>query len=72
VVEILPTGGGSTLPMVAEMIRDMPYEWTFEVMSPELFQSRNTDFNTVAPQLAVSIGGAVLELPRQVTPVRAA
>ncbi|MEM5518555.1 hypothetical protein WNY37_16475 [Henriciella sp. AS95] len=72
VVEILPTGGGSTLPMVADMIRGIPYEWTFEVMSPELFQSRNTDFTTVAPQLAVSIGGAVLELPRQVTPVRAA
>lgn len=71
VVEILPTGGGHSLPMVAEMIRRIPHEWTFDVMRPELFQSRNTDFNTVAPQLAVSIGGAVLELPKQVTAVSA-
>lgn len=70
-VEILPTGGGHSLPMVAEMIRKIPHEWTFGVMEPELFQSKNTDFAVVAPQLAVSIGGAVLELPKQVTAVRA-
>ena len=70
-VEILPTGGGHSLPMVAEMIRNIPHEWTFGVMKPELFQSRNTDFAIVAPQLAVSIGGAVLELPKQVTAVSA-
>lgn len=71
IVEILPTGGGHSLPMVAQMIRDIPHHWPFAQMAPELFQSRNTDFNMVAPQLAVSIGGAVLELPKQVTAVSA-
>ncbi len=69
VVEILPTGGGHSLPMVHEMIRQIPHHWPFVTMTPELFQSQNTDFNAVAPQLAVSIGGAVLEIPKQVTPV---
>ncbi|MEQ9315970.1 MAG: hypothetical protein RLN72_08955, partial [Henriciella sp.] len=70
-IEILPTGGGHSLPMVAEMIRTIPHEWTFGVMQPELFQSKNTDFAMVAPQLAVSIGGAVLELPKEVGAVQA-
>lgn len=70
-VDILPTGGGYDLPMVQEMIRKLPYEWKFSTISPELLTTDNPDFNAVSRQLAVSVGGAVLELPRQVGVVAA-
>lgn len=65
-VDILPTGGGYNLPMVQEMIRKVPIEWRFNTIAPELLTTDNADFNAVSRQLAVSVGGAVLELPRQV------
>ena len=70
-VDILPTGGGYNLPMVQEMIRKVPIEWRFNTIAPELLTTDNADFNAVSRQLAVSVGGAVLELPRQVGAVAA-
>ena len=70
-VDILPTGGGYDLPMVREMIRAIPVEWKFRTIAPELLQSGDANFNAVSRQLAVSIGGSVLELPRQVGKVAA-
>ncbi|MEQ8559826.1 MAG: hypothetical protein RIB03_16065 [Henriciella sp.] len=70
-VDILPTGGGHDLPMVREMIRKIGHDWRFSTIAPELLASNNDDFNAVSRQLAVSVGGAVLELPRQVGAVAA-
>lgn len=70
-VVILPTGGGYNLPMVTDMIRNIPYEWRFTTISPELLEFGDDDFKAARRQLAVSIGGAVLELPRPVAAVAA-
>ena len=41
---ILPTGGGYNLPMVTDMIRNIPYEWRFTTISPELLEFGDDDF----------------------------
>ncbi|MEO1029290.1 MAG: hypothetical protein AAFX02_09575 [Pseudomonadota bacterium] len=64
-IEIMPTGGGFALPMVAEMIETIPHEWRFIPAAPDLFQSRNPDFDLNFRQLAVSVGGALKDLPIQ-------
>lgn len=69
-VQIMSTGGGHSLPMVNDMIRNLDFDWSFSRISPEVFQSQDADFNTVIPQLTVSIGGAVRDMPRQTSPYR--
>lgn len=64
-IEIMPTGGGFALPMVIDMIENLPHDWRFIAAAPDLFQSRDPDFDHNFRQLAVSIGGALKELPRQ-------
>lgn len=64
-IEIMPTGGGFALPMVRDMIANIPYDWRFFDASPDLFQPRNPDFDSGIRQLAVSIGGAVKDLPKE-------
>jgi molecular chaperone DnaK (HSP70) len=71
-VEVLLTGGGRSLPMVKEFVTNPPLPWIqLEEASPEIPDgSLDQNFLDVRPQLAVAIGGAVLDLPRQTARVR--
>jgi molecular chaperone DnaK (HSP70) len=71
-VAVLLTGGGRSLPMVKEFITDPPLPWIhLEEASPEIPDGPlDQNFLDVRPQLAVAIGGAVLDLPRQTARVR--
>ncbi len=70
-VEVLLTGGGRSLPMVKEFITDPPLPVRLDEASPEIPNGPlDQNFLDVRPQLAVAIGGAVMDLPRQTAPVR--
>jgi molecular chaperone DnaK (HSP70) len=70
-VEFLLTGGGNSLPMVTEFATSPPMQWKYAEPSPELLEGRfDEGFLAVRRQLAVAIGGAVLDLPREIAPVR--
>jgi molecular chaperone DnaK (HSP70) len=70
-VEVLLTGGGRSLPMVKEFVIDPPLPVSLEEALPEIPEGPlDQSFLDVRQQLAVAIGGAVLDLPRQTAPVR--
>jgi len=70
-VEVLLTGGGRSLPMVKEFVTDPPLRWIYREASPEIPAGPlDQNFLDVRPQVAVAIGGAVKDLPRQTADVR--
>ena len=69
-VEIMVTGGGQNLPMVRSMISGIDRDWDFAIVSPDLFKFDDKEFEQVFPQLAVSIGGAVIDLPIQTASIK--
>jgi hypothetical protein len=57
--------------MVKEFINDPPLPVHLDEASPEIPDGPlDQNFLDVRPQLAVAIGGAVMDLPRQTAPVR--
>jgi len=68
-VEILLTGGGHGLPMVKELMTKPSVPWNYVAASPELV-AKDPDLEVVHRQLAVAIGGAVRDLPRETAVVR--
>lgn len=70
-IKILLTGGGRSLPMVQEFLLDPPLQVQLGEALPEIPEGQlDESFLAVRAQLAVAIGGAVLDLPRQTAPVR--
>jgi hypothetical protein len=70
-VKVLLTGGGGSLPMVKEFVTDPPLPVRLDEALPEIPEGPlDQSFLEVRPQLAVAIGGAVQDLPRQTAPVR--
>jgi molecular chaperone DnaK (HSP70) len=70
-VEVLLTGGGHSLPMVRDFVTKPPRQWSYLEASPEIPDGPvATDFLAVRRQLAVAIGGAVRDLPRETAGVR--
>jgi molecular chaperone DnaK (HSP70) len=70
-VKVLLTGGGGSLPMVKEFVTDPPLPISLDEALPEIPDGPlDQSFMDVRPQLAVAIGGAVQDLPRQTAPVR--
>jgi molecular chaperone DnaK (HSP70) len=70
-VLVLLTGGGRSLPMVKEFVTDPPLPILLHEALPEIPDGPlDRNFLDVRAQLAVAIGGAVLDLPRQTAPVR--
>ncbi len=70
-VKVLLTGGGSSLPMVKDFVTDPPLPVRLDEAFPEIPEGPlDQGVLDIRPQLAVAIGGAVLDLPRQTAPVR--
>lgn len=70
-IKVLLTGGGRALPMVQEFVLDPPLPVQLGEAVPEIPEGQlDPSFLDVRPQLAVAIGGAVLDLPLQTAPVR--
>ncbi len=70
-VEALLTGGGRSLPMVTDFITDPPLPIRLDEASPEIPEGPlDQTFLDLRPQLAVAIGGAVMDLPHQTARVR--
>jgi molecular chaperone DnaK (HSP70) len=70
-VEVLLTGGGHSLPMVKDLAADPPVSWRYMETSQEIPDGPlSADFLAVRRQLAVAIGGAVRDLPRQTVDIR--
>jgi molecular chaperone DnaK (HSP70) len=70
-VQVLLTGGGGSLPMVKEFISAPPLPIRLDEALPEIPDGPlDQSFLDVRPQLAVALGGAVQDLPRQTAPVR--
>jgi molecular chaperone DnaK (HSP70) len=63
-IEIMPTGGGHSLPMVQSMIDTINRDWNFKIVTPDLVQWQDEDFERAKRQVAVSVGGAMKDLPR--------
>jgi hypothetical protein len=64
-VEIMLTGGGHSLPMVMELLRNPSVPGIYIRTNPEFIEDQG-EFDAEdhrKPQLAVAIGGAMLELP---------
>jgi molecular chaperone DnaK (HSP70) len=63
-VEIMLTGGGHSLPMVRELLRNPSIPGIYIPTNPEFTENEGEfEFEDTRPQLAVAIGGAMLELP---------
>lgn len=69
-IEIMLTGGGYKLPMVRALAQDPQRAWRFVEAAPDLPGLAGAAFGQVARQLAVAIGGAVRDLPRQTAAIR--
>jgi hypothetical protein len=70
-VEIMLTGGGYNLPMIRSLHENPSVPWTYAAPAPDLAERpEDLDFHSVRRQLAVAIGGAVRDLPRQGAPMR--
>jgi molecular chaperone DnaK (HSP70) len=70
-VSFLFTGGGHDLPMVRALAADPGISWHYDVATPNLAaKAEELDFYSLYPQLAVAIGGAIRELPKETAPVR--
>jgi molecular chaperone DnaK (HSP70) len=67
-VEILLTGGGRNLPMVRELFDIRSGSWLYREAAPDLAtRPEDIAFQNVRPQLAVAIGGAVRDLPAELS-----
>lgn len=62
-VEIMLTGGGARLPMAKRLLEEFLWPWQYQQVALELPFTGQAH----ASQLAVAIGGAMRDLPRQVT-----
>jgi hypothetical protein len=70
-VSFLFTGGGHDLPMVKALADDTGISWHYEVATPNMAaDAEELDFYNVFRQLAVAIGGAIKDLPKETAPVR--
>jgi hypothetical protein len=70
-VSFLFTGGGHNLPMVRALAFEPDVSWHYEVTTPNLAaKAEELDFYSLYPQLAVAIGGAIQDLPKETAPVR--
>lgn len=70
-VSFLLTGGGHDLPMVKALAADPGVSWHYEEAKPNVAgNAEELDFYNVYRQLAVAIGGAIQELPKETAPVR--
>jgi hypothetical protein len=70
-VSFLFTGGGHDLPMVKALADDPGISWHYEVATPNVAANADElDFYNVYRQLAVAIGGAIQDLPKETAPVR--
>ncbi|MBO0755557.1 MAG: hypothetical protein J2P54_06825 [Bradyrhizobiaceae bacterium] len=70
-VEIMLTGGGYNLPMIRSLYENPSVPWSYAAPAPDLAERpEDLDFHSVRRQLAVAIGGAVRDLPRQAAPIR--
>ena len=70
-VEIILTGGGYSLPMVADLAANPPIPWTYATSLRNISNlPSNPDLQAVGRQLAVAVGGAVDEIPQHTAPVR--
>lgn len=70
-VSFLFTGGGHNLPMVRALAIEPDVSWHYEVAIPNLAaKAEELDFYSIYPQLAVAIGGAIQDLPKETAPVR--
>jgi hypothetical protein len=70
-VEVLLTGGGHSLPMVKDFVTNPPMPWKYLEASPEIPDGPFAmEFLAVRRQLAVAIGGAIRDLPRETARVR--
>ncbi|MBT3072014.1 Hsp70 family protein [Rhodomicrobium sp. Az07] len=63
-IEIMLTGGGNSLPMVRALLADPGLPGNYVARAPEIIEDEDTfEFDTIRPQLAVAIGGALKDLP---------
>ena len=63
-IEIMLTGGGHALPMVQDLYRKPSVPGLYEERAPDILEDDEAfPFDNVRRQLAVAIGGAMLELP---------
>ena len=70
-VSFLLTGGGHNLPMVKALAADPGISWHYEEAKPNVAaNAEELDFYNVYRQLAVAIGGAIQDLPKETAPVR--
>ena len=70
-VSFLFTGGGHDLPMVKALASDPGISWHYEEAKPNVAaNAEELDFYSVYRQLAVAIGGAIQDLPKETAPVR--
>lgn len=70
-VEIMLTGGGYNLPMIRSLYENPSVSWAYAAPAPDLAERpEDLDFHSVRRQLAVAIGGAVRDLPRQTATMR--
>jgi hypothetical protein len=70
-IEIILTGGGYSLPMVADLASNPPIPWTYATSLRDISNlPNNPDLQAVGRQLAVAVGGAVEEIPQHTAPVR--
>jgi molecular chaperone DnaK (HSP70) len=69
-IEVILTGGGHSLPMVADLASNPPLPWTYTTPFRDISNLPNDPgLQAVNRQLAVAIGGAVEDLPRHTAPV---
>jgi molecular chaperone DnaK (HSP70) len=63
-IEVMITGGGHTLPMVQDFLKNPGLPGNYTPASPELLEEDQAfPFDGVRRQLAVAIGGAMKDLP---------
>ena len=70
-IEIILTGGGHSLPMVADLVANPPMPWAYTTSLRNISDlADNSDLRIVARQLAVAVGGAIEDIPQHTAPVR--
>jgi hypothetical protein len=63
-IEIMVTGGGHSLPMVQDLVKNPGLPGLYTATAPELLEDDEPfPFDSVRRQLAVAIGGAMRDLP---------
>src|SRR5262249_48806384 len=69
-VDFLFTGGGYKLPMVRDLYAKPSIDWEYRLAEPDLAtRPEDLDLHAIYRQLVVAIGGAIEQLPQEVTPV---